>query len=366
MNRHHHAPAWFPRGGAAPAGDTTAPAVDSFTVTTPTTSLDVEITAFTASDAVGVTGYLITESSTPPASNDAGWEGTAPTTYAADAEGTITLYPWAKDAAGNVSSVFGSPREVEVVVEVNQWWLGATESIPASAYVGGGAWCATGAASAAAALVNLTDPGTHNLSVPSGGTSPDWSPLSGWWYDGTETVRRALSTGIDPTQTTTILVRYENVVYFANLSYLFGSGGNYSTEPTLAAMITLFGPGLASIFYNGPTAEGSERGGATPQSAGILGVCGAYGFVDTTKTSAIPNSTAYTWAYPIYLGNQNNKGTVSSNVFRGSIIAAVQVPSVLSDDQYLDLVSAMMALPYEDDEIFDHTGDPSDIYVSGV
>lgn len=99
-----------------PIVDIIVPIVTAFSVTTPTVSLDVEITEFTATDAMGVTGYLITENSTPPVSNDAGWEETVPATYVADAEGTITLYPWAKDEAGNVSEVFGSPREVVVNV----------------------------------------------------------------------------------------------------------------------------------------------------------------------------------------------------------------------------------------------------------
>ncbi len=94
--------------------DGTAPVVHSFTAITPSSSLNVAISAFTASDAVGVTGYMITESSTAPAASDSGWSGSAPTTYTVGAEGNYTLYPWAKDAAGNVSAVFGSPASVSV------------------------------------------------------------------------------------------------------------------------------------------------------------------------------------------------------------------------------------------------------------
>jgi hypothetical protein len=96
------------------AADTTLPTVDSFTATSPSTSLNIPITAFTASDDTGVTGYNITESSTAPAAGAAGWSGTAPSTYTVSTDGTYTLYPWAKDAAGNVSAVFGSPAIVTV------------------------------------------------------------------------------------------------------------------------------------------------------------------------------------------------------------------------------------------------------------
>jgi hypothetical protein len=94
--------------------DTTAPTVNTFTATSPSSSLDIPITAFTASDNNGVTGYMITQSSTAPLATDPGWSGTAPATYTVGSAGSYTLYPWAKDGAGNVSAVFGSPRNVTV------------------------------------------------------------------------------------------------------------------------------------------------------------------------------------------------------------------------------------------------------------
>ena len=94
--------------------DTDSPTVDSFTATSPSSSLSIPITAFTASDTTGVTGYMITESSTPPAAGDTGWSGTAPATYTVAGTGTYILHPWAKDGAGNVSAVYGSPAAVTV------------------------------------------------------------------------------------------------------------------------------------------------------------------------------------------------------------------------------------------------------------
>ncbi|MEW6418621.1 MAG: Ig-like domain-containing protein [Nitrospirota bacterium] len=94
--------------------DATAPTVTSFTATTPSLSLNIPITSFTATDSVGVTGYQITTNSTPPAAGGGGWSGTAPTTYTVGSDGTYTLYPWAKDAIGNVSAVFATPRTVVV------------------------------------------------------------------------------------------------------------------------------------------------------------------------------------------------------------------------------------------------------------
>jgi MBG domain-containing protein len=84
--------------------DTTAPTVNTFTMPATATSLTVNVTAFTASDIVAVTGYKITESATAPLPGDAGWTATAPSTFTFSGAGTKTAYAWAKDAAGNVST----------------------------------------------------------------------------------------------------------------------------------------------------------------------------------------------------------------------------------------------------------------------
>jgi len=74
--------------------DTTAPTVTAFTATTPTNTLNIPITSFTANDNIGVTGYQVTESSTPPSGGGGGWSGTAPSTYTVGSAGTYMLYPW--------------------------------------------------------------------------------------------------------------------------------------------------------------------------------------------------------------------------------------------------------------------------------
>ncbi|WP_318556644.1 fibronectin type III domain-containing protein [Geobacter anodireducens] len=109
----------FLNGVGATAGvlvDTEQPAVTAFTVATRAAGLTVPIASFTAADGSGsgVAGYLITSSDTPPPAGDPGWSVLAPTTYAVAATGTHTLYPWVKDAAGNVSAVHGAPATVGV------------------------------------------------------------------------------------------------------------------------------------------------------------------------------------------------------------------------------------------------------------
>jgi chitinase len=94
--------------------DVTAPVMSSFVMPTTATSLVVTVSSLTATDAVGVTGYKITESATAPTAGAAGWSSTAPTTFTFSAAGSRTAYAWAKDAAGNVSA--GSSRTVTITL----------------------------------------------------------------------------------------------------------------------------------------------------------------------------------------------------------------------------------------------------------
>ena len=100
--------------GAYEYEDASDPIVTVFTVASTTTSLNIPITLFTASDDATVAAYLITETSTPPSAGDAGWSVSAPTIYPVGSDGPYTLYPWVKDAVDNVSAVYGSPVSVIV------------------------------------------------------------------------------------------------------------------------------------------------------------------------------------------------------------------------------------------------------------
>lgn len=88
-------------------GDTTAPTVTAFTIPETYSSLTVPITTFTATDGVGVTGYCVNESASSPSAgtcSGSGWAGTAQPSFSFTSSGTKTLYAWAKDVAGNISS----------------------------------------------------------------------------------------------------------------------------------------------------------------------------------------------------------------------------------------------------------------------
>jgi hypothetical protein len=92
--------------------DTARPIVTAFTIPATSTSLTVPITKFTATDNVLVTGYLVTDSSTVPPVTDPGWTSTPPTSYKSSTWGAKTLYAWAKDAAGNISTPRSAPVNI--------------------------------------------------------------------------------------------------------------------------------------------------------------------------------------------------------------------------------------------------------------
>ena len=83
--------------------DATAPVV-SFSMLATASSLTVAIT-LSATDAVGVTGYMVKENTTAPTAATAGWVASAPASYTFASAGAKNLYAWAKDNAGNVSAM---------------------------------------------------------------------------------------------------------------------------------------------------------------------------------------------------------------------------------------------------------------------
>lgn len=86
------------------SADVTAPAVTAFTIPSSSGSLTVPVSTFTATDNVGVTGYLLSQTSTVPSVSSTAWRSSKPTSYTFSSSGIKTLYAWVKDASGNISS----------------------------------------------------------------------------------------------------------------------------------------------------------------------------------------------------------------------------------------------------------------------
>jgi len=121
--------------------DATAPTVTAFTMPATAKSLTVPITTFTGSDNIGVTGYMVTQSSTRPSASATGWTSTRPLNLTFSATGVRTAYAWTKDAAGNISAYKSATVIVDGTAPVitsysptgGTYYLGATIRITANA-----------------------------------------------------------------------------------------------------------------------------------------------------------------------------------------------------------------------------------------
>ncbi len=180
-------------GATPPPGDTTPPNVTNFTIPSTATSLTVPITTFTATDNVGVTGYMVTESATPPAPAPAGWSATPQTSYTFATVGTKTLYAWAKDAAGNVSAgvsdtVTVSPPDITQIVLSPGWNFLSLPKLPPNTAVA--SVLSTVLPNLKAVLSYDGQQKTWTLYKPSGGsgnTLTSMEPGKGYWvYTVTE------------------------------------------------------------------------------------------------------------------------------------------------------------------------------------
>ncbi len=83
--------------------DSTAPVITSFSIPETISSLEVPVLTFSATDNVGIAGYLITETTDSPDASDVNWSTNAPESYTLASSGTYKLYAWTKDVQGNVS-----------------------------------------------------------------------------------------------------------------------------------------------------------------------------------------------------------------------------------------------------------------------
>jgi fibronectin type 3 domain-containing protein len=86
------------------SADIQAPTITAFTMPATAASTTVAVSSFTATDNVGVTGYLITEASSTPSVSNPNWTGSAPASFHFGGSGSRTAYSWAKDAANNIST----------------------------------------------------------------------------------------------------------------------------------------------------------------------------------------------------------------------------------------------------------------------
>ncbi len=114
------------------ATDVTPPVVTSFTIPTLSASTTVPVTAFTATDDIGVTEFLITETSSTPSLSNSNWTSSTPAFFIFGGSGTRTAYAWARDAAGNISQNISATIAVDSSPPSVPQSLSATSTFPSS------------------------------------------------------------------------------------------------------------------------------------------------------------------------------------------------------------------------------------------
>lgn len=83
--------------------DTAKPVITSFTAPATSSTLDVPITSFTATDDSVVAGYMVTKTPIAPGWTSKKWSDTPPTSISYKRPGSKTFYGWVRDGAGKVS-----------------------------------------------------------------------------------------------------------------------------------------------------------------------------------------------------------------------------------------------------------------------
>jgi hypothetical protein len=146
------------------------PIITGFSAPATSNALAITGITLTAVEPSGVTGYLLTESATAPATDAAGWSTTAPTGYTFASAGSKILYAWAKGVVG-VSASVSQPLTITLppvlTVQVTGTGSGSVNSVP------NGIACAKGSASGCSATFPL---GSASLTAAASGGSV----FAGW------------------------------------------------------------------------------------------------------------------------------------------------------------------------------------------
>ncbi len=147
--------------------DITPPTVAVFTIPSASGNLAVPINSLAATDNVGVTGFMLTQTATKPSATATGWSATAPSIYSFSAAGTYTLYVWAKDAAGNVSASLSTT--ITITLSSTNPSGGGTSAISGAVKdIGTGAVLSGAVVSDGTRSATTSSTGTYTLSEPAG------------------------------------------------------------------------------------------------------------------------------------------------------------------------------------------------------
>jgi hypothetical protein len=204
-----------------------------------------------------------------------------------------------------------------VTAAAAKWWLagGVSASNAVAAYQ------PKGAASYAASKVNLANPGTYDATE---GAAPTWAAATGWTFPFP--ANKYLLCGAGWSGTYSALVRFANGGSTSPGSVIIG--GPY---PSLGLFTNYFG---LHAYRNGT----SERSLGSSQTAGVMAVAGAKGYLN--GTSEVANLDGTGSHATIYIGQTGP----NNSYWFGDILAVAFYNTTLSAAQVAAVTTAMQAL----------------------
>jgi len=337
----------FPGNAASrpAAQDTTLPTVTGFSIPAVSTGLTVSITTFTATDNVGVTGYMVTESSAAPTASAQGWTVAAPTSYTFATAGAKTLFAWAKDAAGNVSVSLSAsvtisdttpPTVSAVIPAVNATGVAVNTMVTA-----------TFSEAMNAATINTTN---FTISGVTGTVTYDATSRT-----ATFTLSSNLSSNTAYTVTITTGVRDSaGNAMAANYTWRFTTGAASDTTPPTVSSVSPAANATGVAVNTTVTATFSETMSAATITASTFTlssssgpVAGTVSYDPLTRTatflpsSTLLNSITYTAAITTGVKDSANNAMSSAYTWSFTIIAAS------SDSDGDGVPDNMDAFPYD-------------------
>lgn len=203
-----------------------------------------------------------------------------------------------------------------------EWWEVAGKTCLA-------AFQAINAASYAASLVNLADPGTDDAWTEAG-KEPAFAAETGWTSDGSKFLRF----GIAPTRTMTLLVRYAG--YTSGNYYLAG----YRESPWTDAFCLNVGFNETISFFRGEASSSPVN----TQAAGVIGLASVDAYVDGTLVATLTDNGTDPGSGETFIFAR--KAVSDSTAFIGSIQAVALYTTALSAGEMATVMAAMAALSY--------------------
>lgn len=208
---------------------------------------------------------------------------------------------------------------------VADWWV-----VPGKTCVA--AYQAKGAASYAASLVNLANPGTYDAAP---GVAPSWDTATGWTFNGTT---QYLTTGVTPATGYTIIARYANLTQTFDRTVI-GAGNTQHDGHEIRPMW------INSVTKSAAFAHGAGWVVNNPGVACVLGLSGRQGYRNGATWGAVGGTATLTSNSHYAIGaKQFGTNTGRTFYFLGDVLAVAIYDTSLLEAEMLALSTAMAAL----------------------